>query len=123
MSKYTYRSVEHLSDLDITGATTYYLFEEGVGHGDFYFKECTVEQLETLIGDRRIYTREEKPWWERIPPKGVLCWDKFSECYRLIVKYRVDCNDALDCSNDSIGLHDLTPLTNEQIKEFLQEEE
>lgn len=126
MSKYTYARVENLSDLDITGDTQYYLFEEGVGHKEFEkgkMKRCSLYGLETYIEERTIFTREENPWFERIPEKGVLCWDNYHDCYRVIVRYRRDAEDLVDALNDTHCVEDLTPLTNQEIKEFLQEED
>ena len=126
MSKYTYTQVENLSDLDITGDTQYYLFEEVVGHKEFEkekMKRCSLYGLESYIEDRTIFTREEKPWYERIPEKGVLCWDNYHDYYRVIVKYRKDTEDLVDTTGFTSCVEDLTPLTNQEIKEFLQEEE
>jgi len=124
MSKYTYAPVEHLSDLDITGATTYYLFEEGVGHVEITkLKRWHIEDLESMINDKTLFTREEKPWWERIPEKGVLCWDNYHDCYRVITEYIRDSEEMLDTTGYLCDKVDLKPLTNNEIKQFLQEEE
>lgn len=126
MSKYTYTPVEHLSDLDITGNTQYYLFEEGVGH-KFYAKSVMMKsslyELDSYIDNGLIFTREEKPWYENIPDKGVLCWDDFNDCYRVITEYISDSEEMRDVTGFLCDRIDLTPLTNEEIKQFLQEEE
>jgi len=124
MSKYRYTPVEFPADFDITGNTLYYLFEEGGDHEEFYFKEHTIEHLETLIDNRLIFTREEKPWYENIPDRGVLCKNRWSgKGYCLIVSY--DEEDFLVYDNDDnyYDAHLMTPLSNNKIKQFLQEDE
>lgn len=126
MNKYIYTQVEHLSDLDITGNTQYYLFEEGVGHEEFYLSsmvEYTLYQLGNLIEERTIFTREEKPWFERIPKKGVLCRHGWDYGYLLITDYDQDNFVVYDQRGKDYEVNVLTPLTNHEIKAFLQEEE
>jgi hypothetical protein len=125
MSKYTYTQVEHLSDLDITGATQYYLFEEGVGHKKLELekmKRCSIYGFESMIADKTIFTREEKPWFECIPEKGVLCRVDNTYVVRII---GVDISEGVsmydDCGN-TFNETSVTPLTNQEIMEFLQEE-
>ena len=123
MSKYTYTPVESTENFDITGNTLYYLFEEGGAHEEFYFKEHTIEHLETLIDNNLIFTREEKPWYENIPEKGVLCsWSSLAG-YRLIVSYDEEDYLVYDEDDNHYDAHSMTPLSNNKIKQFLQEEE
>ena len=124
MSKYTYTPVESTENFDITGNTLYYLFEEGGDHEEFYFKEHTIEHLETLIDNNLIFTREEKPWYENIPEKGVLCKNRWlGEGYRLIVSYSEEDYLVYDEDDNHYDAHSMTPLSNNKIKQFLQEEE
>ena len=123
MSKYTYTPVESTENFDITGNTLYYLFEEGGDHEEFYFKEHTIEHLETLIDNGLIFTREEKPWYLRIPEKGVLCDSNWSKGYRLIVSYDEEDYLVYDEDDNHYDAHSMTPLSNNKIKQFLQEEE
>ena len=126
MSKYTYTRVENLSDLDITGNIQYYLFEEGVGH-KFYAKSIMMKsslyELDSYIDNGLIFTREEKPWYLRIPEKGVLCESNWSKGYRLIVSYDEEDYLVYDEDDNHYDAHSMTPLSNNKIKQFLQEEE
>ena len=123
MSKYTYTPVESTGDFDITGNTLYYCFGEGDDHEEFYFKENTIQHLETLIDNNLIFTREEKPWYLRIPEKGVLCDSNWSKGYRLIVSYDEEDYLVYDEDDNHYDAHSMTPLSNNKIKQFLQEEE
>lgn len=126
MSKYTYTRVEHLSDLDITGNTQYYLFEEGVGHKEFEkekMKRCSLYGLESYIKERTIFTREEKPWYQRIPKNGILCKNRWSgKGYRLIVSYDEEDYLVYDEDDNHYDASCMKPLSNQEIRQFLQEE-
>lgn len=120
MGKYTYKQVENLSDIDLTGATEYYLFEEGLGHKLWqlgYFMDTTPRIMLSMVEDRVLYTREEKPWHECIPEHGVLCWVKGYGLWRILGSHvRLS-----GCESDIHTLASCTPLTNEEIKQFLRE--
>lgn len=137
MGKYTYKRVEHLSDIDLTGATEYYVFEEGLGHKEWQledFIDTSPRIMLSMIEDRVLYTREEKPWHECIPEHGVLCWVNGYGLRRILKSYNkrsgfqpnglwIEMYDCAECEYDTYTLESCTPLTNEEIKQFLREED
>ena len=59
-------------------------------------------------------------WFESIPEKGILCKEKGRNTYHLITEIDKDYNmDECERTADGIDVDDLTPLTAEDIWQFM----
>ena len=125
MSKYQYHQVESLSDLDLTFETRYYRFEDGIGHKEVKFLQViTLTEIQSMIDDKVLYTRTKTPWYENIPKHGVLCRNDWAtDVITLILSYDKEGDSVYDVRDRRHASHSMTPLTNDEIKQFLREED
>lgn len=101
----------------------------------FYFKnhnEQKSERLEMSAKDILLYKPKiykeavEIPWYENIPEQGKLCWvshkDSRNKQTQIIHDYRDTHITKFFSNYTAEWYYEATPLTNEEIKQFLQDE-
>lgn len=64
---------------------------------------------------------QPKPWFENIPPHGVLCWVRNHDRFEPVIDIIKGVRDGL-YESISDEWHIATPLTNEEIQRFLRSE-
>jgi hypothetical protein len=103
----------------------------------FYFPS---DSLELIVEDKELSTEAdimqalldgetlidiEKSWYENIPEQGRLCWVRGRTTspihLKIIVKYLENSQPYYE--GNEISWYEATPLTNEEIKQFLQAED
>lgn len=67
---------------------------------------------------------QEKPWYDQIPPHGVLCWagDASDEKFIKIIISVEAYGEYRFIDQSECGWNHATPLTNDEIKQFLRGE-
>lgn len=111
---------KHLSD----GGKIINKFKAIVGFKENKLFNYTTKKFENwcfdnIFHDWQIY--EEQKWYENIPEFGRLGKDIYNNITRLFVFY--DGKYVLDCQKDAFYPENIILLTNEEIKQFMVQDE